>query len=305
MSAVAAFQAQTEQLATQSQAEAVRAYLLLAEGRIDQAAAAAMIAGAVNRATAAAVALADAYVSNAIEEQTGQPTPSVGVLPSDDSDRLAKAALTILSEPPKTKLTQADVRRIITDLGLDPSDWDVAAMTRLTNRSIRHAVLELTQDVDDFTPADHVAAHNEHGRLMGVDFLEILAEQAARNEEAADKLWSELQTNQYDELPAVWEHAPADAQMRLDRLARSEVFEAAQQGALDAMQQQSQVEGWIRQMDADPCQLCVWWWREGRIWPKAHPMPRHKGCNCQPRIVLAEHIQSTGYTRRLERNQNE
>ena len=70
----------------------------------------------------------------------------------------------------------------------------------------------------------------------------------------------------------------------------------------DAMQAQPLVKGWTRQMDADPCQLCQWWWRNGRIWPKEHPFQHHKGCNCQPKIVLAEHIQSTQITRRLERN---
>ncbi|UXA10378.1 hypothetical protein KXD97_19840 [Mycobacterium sp. SMC-8] len=89
---------------------------------------------------------------------------------------------------------------------------------------------------------------------------------------------------------------------RLDRLARSETFEAAQNGTWQAMQQQPLVEGWVRQMEAGRCQLCEWWSRDSRVWPKAHPFQRHKGCNCQPRIVLADNIKSTGYTRRLERN---
>jgi hypothetical protein len=92
------------------------------------------------------------------------------------------------------------------------------------------------------------------------------------------------------------------APMRLDRLARSEPLETAQRASVDAMAAQPLVEGWTRQMDADPCQLCRWWWREGRIWPKEHPFQSHKGCNCQPKVVLAEHIQSTGFTRQLERN---
>ena len=78
-----------------------------------------------------------------------------------------------------------------------------------------------------------------------------------------------------------------DVATRLARLARAEPLEAAHQGTNAAMQEQPLVEGWVRQFDADPCQLCVWWWREGRVWPKEHPMPRHKGCNCQPRVVLA------------------
>ncbi|CCK58952.1 hypothetical protein [Mycobacterium canetti] len=91
------------------------------------------------------------------------------------------------------------------------------------------------------------------------------------------------------------------AGMRLQRLARAEPLEAGQNAAVAAMTEQPLVEGWVRQMDDDPCQLCQWWWREGRIWPKAHPFQHHKGCNCAPKIVLAKHIQSTQYTRQLER----
>lgn len=50
------------------------------------------------------------------------------------------------------------------------------------------------------------------------------------------------------------------------------------------------VEGWVRQMDADPCQLCRWWWREGRVWPKDYRIPRHKGCGCIQRPVLVEKV---------------
>ena len=96
---------------------------------------------------------------------------------------------------------------------------------------------------------------------------------------------------------------PDNTEMRIERLARSEPLEAAENATIDAMQQQPLVEGWTRQMDADPCQLCRWWWREGRIWPKEHPFQSHKGCNCQPKVVVPEHIESTVYTRRLKRNE--
>jgi hypothetical protein len=98
------------------------------------------------------------------------------------------------------------------------------------------------------------------------------------------------------------DQAAPDTEMRIERLARSEPLETAQNATIDAMQKQPLVKGWTRHMDADPCQLCRWWWREGRIWPKEHPFQKHKGCNCQPKIVLAKHIQSTLYTRRLKRN---
>ncbi len=88
----------------------------------------------------------------------------------------------------------------------------------------------------------------------------------------------------------------------VSRLARSEPLESATRAYNEAMPQQPLVKGWVRQLDADPCQLCRWWWREGRIWPADHPMPRHKGCECVQRPVIARDIQSTGFTRRLERN---
>jgi hypothetical protein len=77
-----------------------------------------------------------------------------------------------------------------------------------------------------------------------------------------------------------------DIAMQLSRLARAEPIASAQHATVEAMQSHRIVEGWTRQMDGDPCQLCRWWWREGRVWPKDHPFQRHPGCNCQPRIVL-------------------
>ncbi|CCK53034.1 Conserved protein of unknown function [Mycobacterium canettii CIPT 140060008] len=89
--------------------------------------------------------------------------------------------------------------------------------------------------------------------------------------------------------------------MRLERLARSEPLETGQNAAVAAMTEQPLVEGWVRQMDDNPCQLCQWWWREGRIWPKVHPFQSHKGCNCVPEIVLVESVRPTEFSRRLER----
>lgn len=93
-----------------------------------------------------------------------------------------------------------------------------------------------------------------------------------------------------------------DPLMRLQRLARSEPLHAGHRAASEVMSRHKAVEGWTRQMEAGACQLCRWWWRDGRVWPAAHPFQSHQGCNCQPKVVVAEHIKSTGYTRRLERN---
>lgn len=90
-----------------------------------------------------------------------------------------------------------------------------------------------------------------------------------------------------------------DTSMQVARLARAEPFSAGQHASVAAMREHKLVQGWVRQMDGDPCQLCQWWSRNGRVWPKAHPFQRHPGCNCQPRVVARERIQSTEHTRRL------
>lgn len=219
MSAVDEYQAATEQLAATTARDVLATYADLTTERLTPDTATLLIVAAINRANATAVALADTWLAVQIEQQTGQPVPTVGVLPVDGSERLAKAVNTVLS--------------------------DAASYSR-PNTVAPDQVSE-TGD-----PANSPDAN-----------------------------------------------AP---DMRLERLARGEVFDTSQQATHDAMQQQPLVEGWVRQFDADPCQLCVWWSRGGRVWPKAHPFQRHTGCNCQPRIVVAEHIQSTEYTRRLERN---
>ncbi|MCX2716083.1 hypothetical protein [Mycolicibacterium sp. J2] len=223
MTAVEQFQSATEQLASDTQQSALTLYGQYQVGQLDHADTALLLAALINRANASAVSLADVWLAIQIEEQTGQPVPTVGVLPKDHSERLVKAVNTVLSNETAPKLPVDDAANVVTD--------DVA---------------------DNGSPS--------------------------------------LMTE------------PDQAGNRIARLARAEPFEAAQQATHEAIQKQPLVEGWVRQMDADPCQLCKWWWREGRVWPKAHPMPRHKGCNCQQKVVVAQSIKSTQYTRNLERN---
>jgi hypothetical protein len=187
---VDAFQAQTEGLAARTERAVLGLYARLTAGEIDADTTVPLIAGVVNRANAAAVALSDVWMAAQIEAQARIPVPVVGVLPEDGSDRLMQGVTTILSE--------------------------------------------LVEDVVT----------------------------------------------------------------RLARMARAEPLEAGCWGTHEAMQQQPLVEGWVRQFDADPCQLCVWWGREGRVWPRDHRMPTHKGCNCQPRVVLVKSIKPVGPTRR-------
>ena len=77
----------------------------------------------------------------------------------------------------------------------------------------------------------------------------------------------------------------------MSRLARAEPLESAATAYGEAMKRQPLVEGWTRQHGRRPVPALPWWWREGRVWPKAHPFQRHKGCACAPRPVLARNIQ--------------
>lgn len=84
------------------------------------------------------------------------------------------------------------------------------------------------------------------------------------------------------------------------RLARCEPLESAANAYSDAMIRSGKTKGWVRQKSANACQLCTWWWREGRIWPAEHPFQHHKGCTCTPKPVIAEGIRETWKTARAK-----
>lgn len=184
MSAVETFQATGEKIAAHTEHLVLATYAEYTAGHIDLATTTAQISGTINRANATATTLADAYVVAAIEGAASRPATSVGLLPVDESERLVKAANTILTEP------------------------------------------------DDPAP-------------------------------------------------------------RLSRMAHAEVFSTAQKAAVDAMKEQPLVAGWVRQFESEkPCALCVFIWREGRVWPKSHPFQvMHPGDRCVPRVVLTTNIQ--------------
>jgi hypothetical protein len=76
--------------------------------------------------------------------------------------------------------------------------------------------------------------------------------------------------------------------MQLIRLAMNEPLDAAAQAYHDAMTETAVVSGWRRGLNSAACQLCQWWWREGRVWQKTHKMPRHPGCTCHQLPVIDE-----------------
>lgn len=79
-----------------------------------------------------------------------------------------------------------------------------------------------------------------------------------------------------------------DITARLERFALNAPLDAAHEVYGKGVAGSRMVEGWVRQLDGNPCQLCRWWWREGRVWPKDHIMPHHKGCTCVQMPVVVE-----------------
>lgn len=171
------YQAELEKLADATARAARRA---ANRRNVTRAARAANVAAIVQRGNAQALALAEAFTQRQLESATGRAIPAKGLLPADDSDRLLKAAKTVLSEP--------------------------------------------------------------------------------------------------------------DPLVRVERLGASEVLYTAQGGVQESMDGRKRSRGgylgWVRQMDSNPCERCQRWYRNGRIWPPDHPMPRHFNCRCVQRIVL-------------------
>lgn len=79
-----------------------------------------------------------------------------------------------------------------------------------------------------------------------------------------------------------------DTAMQLARLAANEPLDAAASAYGDVMGRSSVVSGWRRGLDSDPCQLCRWWAREGRVFHKNHALARHPGCACHQIPVVDE-----------------
>lgn len=80
---------------------------------------------------------------------------------------------------------------------------------------------------------------------------------------------------------------PADtAATRLERLARSEPLNTGQEIVVEIVNRLPVVKGWRRALDADPCERCVRWAEDGKVFPPNYRLKRHFGCNCQQEIVV-------------------
>ena len=76
------------------------------------------------------------------------------------------------------------------------------------------------------------------------------------------------------------------AAMRLERLARSEPLEAGHVAVEVVIERIPRPIGWVRVLDDDPCERCVRWAEDGRVFDKDAHFKRHLNCNCQQRIVM-------------------
>lgn len=163
-------------------------------------------------------------------------------------------------------------------------------------------------DLDTFTDvASQLLAHiadvgANYGRLSYGEVMALLTDELP---ELSAQLGTSSAVDQgkiAQSLQTILEGDPEQVLTRLQRLGYVLPIEETQRGYGDELAQDPKVEGWLRGMNDDACQLCVWWWREGRIWPKRHPLQTHKGCKCQ-QVPKVAHVGSTQYTRGLERRE--
>lgn len=263
-----------------------------------------LLVAVLNRARAEATALADVFLARQLEDLTGDVVTTTGVLPTDDSERLAKAVSTVLSGAPKTRFTRAEIRDLILSAGLNPEHYHVAAVTEAINRALLDYLPEEpghVPDYGDYSMADFVETLAEHQKSLrelgmfpaplphtgGVD-----PERDAKREAWEAELPPDIDSDDFDDFDPIWTREPEDAGMRLERLARSEVFTAAQNATTEALtkrkDKRGRYVGWVRQLEPGHCQLCEWWSREGRVFPKNHKMASHPNCNCVQKIVISD-----------------
>lgn len=68
---------------------------------------------------------------------------------------------------------------------------------------------------------------------------------------------------------------------RLERLASSVPVAEAQDGLRRAYRAHG-LTGYVRGLDAAPCELCQWLFKDGYVYPINKTMDRHPGCQCVP-----------------------
>jgi len=100
--------------------------------------------------------------------------------------------------------------------------------------------------------------------------------------------------------------ARASQRARVERLARSEAWRAADDTAGRALIGQRVVLGWVRKLSVNACELCTSWWASGggqfaMVRPLNIKMKRHPGCQCLRVVVTQqEEVSARGTSDRPE-----
>lgn len=79
---------------------------------------------------------------------------------------------------------------------------------------------------------------------------------------------------------------PEAPELRVARYGRAETARAFQRGYSEGIAERDEIGGWRRRLNTTACQLCVWLWKEGKVYPASRRMTQHPGCGCHPEPVL-------------------
>src|SRR5690625_3540095 len=93
-------------------------------------------------------------------------------------------------------------------------------------------------------------------------------------------------------------------EQRLERLGNTLPIDETQAGYAAQLQVGDLATGWTRLLDAEGCELCEWWSRDGRVWPKRDCMCRHKGWKGQELHAYDVEETSSKYRRHRRRREH-
>lgn len=93
------------------------------------------------------------------------------------------------------------------------------------------------------------------------------------------------------------DHQGVELEQRLERLGTNDPIEAAQMGYSDGMRDSEHVGGWVRSLEADACELCVWLYRDGFIYAPERPITTHPGCVCTAEPLTPDEVRAAADAR--------
>jgi hypothetical protein len=151
----------------------------------------------------------------------------------------------------------------------------------------RHVSGEISRDLTVATMASRIAKAN--AKAVALADLSLAATLMLRTREPVPTLG--IGRNPDDParlLKAVTTVLELESVERVARLARSEPLMAAGRAYSVAIEKSDRVVGYRRGLSPDPCELCMWLWKEGYVYPADQPMHQHPGCTCVPIPVTRE-----------------